>query len=334
MVAVLHLGFWAWVPSREPGTLAKLLPDYPHLPEISAWAAHGWAGVEIFFVISGYVIAGSAQGRTAAEFFWGRVKRLVPGLWVCTAIGAAVLLLFEPIRIVAVKFLLSAIVWPLGGGVDGVVWTLFVEIIFYGWVWLLLVAKRPDWLLPLGLTLAVLSTAYLVLRLSLGWSPSLITHVLPLRFGCYFGLGIGIWALFSLPRAWMTWTTLMLGFGGGLVEVYLASADRNSLLLDPAPAWPPMLIWACACLIIGYGAYRATDRSAPWIRALGLTTYPLYLLHQLVGGPIVFLLARHGVNRYAALAAGLLTAIVLAALVATKIERRLQRYVPTGRSNA
>ena len=57
------------------------------------WLASGWVGVEIFFVISGYVIALSATNSSAVDFARRRLLRLWPGALVCASITALVLFL-------------------------------------------------------------------------------------------------------------------------------------------------------------------------------------------------------------------------------------------------
>ncbi len=61
-------------------TLYTLLPRisfFSHVPQIR----FGCTGVLIFFVISGYLIAGSwDRHRNALEFLMARVLRIVPGL--------------------------------------------------------------------------------------------------------------------------------------------------------------------------------------------------------------------------------------------------------------
>ena len=63
----------------------------------------GYLGVDIFFVISGYVIMGSFAHRPYAsfedlliEFYTRRVKRLLPTLVLCIVITAVLACLFDP----------------------------------------------------------------------------------------------------------------------------------------------------------------------------------------------------------------------------------------------
>src|ERR1700760_4093119 len=95
-VAVFHLTFWSWAwastgtaPGFEHYVSAGL-----HFESAAPFTWFGWVGVEIFFVISGFVIANSASNASAKEFLFGRVLRLYPAVWICSTLTFMVLLLF------------------------------------------------------------------------------------------------------------------------------------------------------------------------------------------------------------------------------------------------
>src|SRR5260370_23518319 len=95
-------------------------------------AGLGLAGVDIFFVISGVVIAKTAPGLTPRQFAWRRIRRIVPLYFVCCipAVIVAVPVGFGWRELVA-TFLL----WPatdvMTSPLLGVAWTLSFEMLFY-----------------------------------------------------------------------------------------------------------------------------------------------------------------------------------------------------------
>jgi peptidoglycan/LPS O-acetylase OafA/YrhL len=73
-VAVFHQMFWSWAwssigvpPAFEHYVAADVL-----FPSAAPFTWFGWVGVEIFFVISGFVIANSASKSSPIEFLLGR----------------------------------------------------------------------------------------------------------------------------------------------------------------------------------------------------------------------------------------------------------------------
>src|SRR4051794_242345 len=89
MVMFYHYGFWVW--AYPAGISARATGGIPPHPEMG-FVGSGWVGVQVFFVISGFVIAFSAENSTPLKFFEARFRRLVPAVWVCAPISAIVLL--------------------------------------------------------------------------------------------------------------------------------------------------------------------------------------------------------------------------------------------------
>jgi len=106
---------------------------------------YGEFGVDIFFVISGFVITLSSEGRSGWGFARSRIIRLIPAFLVCSIIT----LLFD-ITIPGVDpaerfraWLFSLTFFPKLFGSDylsSVYWTLSIEIMFYSWVFLLIIS--------------------------------------------------------------------------------------------------------------------------------------------------------------------------------------------------
>lgn len=106
------------------------------MPTVFRFASYGWIGVEIFFVISGFVICMSCWGRTPRQFFTSRVIRLYPAYWFAIAFTTTVLMLLPGVwdRLRMRDVLLNITMLQSGSGVmnvDGVYWTLWSELRFY-----------------------------------------------------------------------------------------------------------------------------------------------------------------------------------------------------------
>lgn len=62
--------------------------NYSPIPflEIGHFTRYGYLGVQLFFVVSGYVILLSVQGKTLRQFFLSRITRLYPAFWVAVTL--------------------------------------------------------------------------------------------------------------------------------------------------------------------------------------------------------------------------------------------------------
>ena len=75
LVMMFHLCYW------RNGRVA------PDSDAFNATWWFGWVGVEIFFTISGFVIAFSAQNSEPKKFALSRLVRIVPMVWICASIA-------------------------------------------------------------------------------------------------------------------------------------------------------------------------------------------------------------------------------------------------------
>src|SRR5690606_9220061 len=113
---------------------------FPTLHRASAW---GTFGVDLFFVISGFVILLTAWGRTVPQYVASRVSRLFPAYWVAVALTGVLLLWIwpdrKPVSVPQVGANLTMVQSAFGiGHLDGAYWTLWTELRFYLLVGLLM----------------------------------------------------------------------------------------------------------------------------------------------------------------------------------------------------
>jgi exopolysaccharide production protein ExoZ len=258
-------------------------------PLLGNWALSGFAGVDMFFVISGFVmvwVTRAYQGNSAAlpRFWLARFLRIYPLWWLVLSMVVAVWMikpewvyashLTDP-DIMRSYLLFPAKELPL----HAVGWTLIHEVWFYLVFGLLLMA--PSWLLPFML----LIWAGLVGAMALFFpSPSdpllaLIRHPLTLEF--ILGAVVGLLAKkgqFPNPR-------LMLQLGCFAVVLASLSTRENPAVVFE-DEWTRVVFFGmpCAFIVWGFvGMEQTAQNVAPrWAQALGTWSYSLYLIHVLV----------------------------------------------------
>jgi exopolysaccharide production protein ExoZ len=255
--------------------IGDYVPDFPI----------GAAGVDLFFVISGFVmVVASADlfGRRGAPpyFFLRRLARIVPLYWLLTGIFVFILfagghhssswlsasevvtsLLFIP------HSLPSGVVVP----VYGLGWTLNYEMMFYV-TFSAVLFSRPRIAIPM-LSLAMLWLAYIVPRYSFGVPISFWASPIIVEF--VFGMIIGLARLegYRMPN----W--LALGLVVAALCWFAASATTFWLAFNREFCWG----LPAAAMVAGGGLCRTDMLSRNWLaRSLilvGDASYALYLVH-------------------------------------------------------
>jgi peptidoglycan/LPS O-acetylase OafA/YrhL len=267
------------------------------------WLPGGFVGVDIFFVISGYLISGIVLKDLAADrfTFWSfyrrRIRRILPALlfMLLTCGVAGWYLLFDEEFKKLAGYALAGILSVanirsyLEGGYFATaadltpllhLWSLGVEEQFY-LVWplvLLLTRGRPWRTLTVLLSIIVLSFALNVARVERA-----ATEVFYLPFTRMWELGLGAllawWEAFGPPRSVPRVARHVASlFGAVLLAASLWIIDRDKAF----PGWWAALpTFGCALVIAG-GADAWLNRtllSRPIITGVGLISYPLYLWH-------------------------------------------------------
>jgi peptidoglycan/LPS O-acetylase OafA/YrhL len=282
----------------------------------------GWVGVEIFFVISGFVIAISAEQARPAAFLRRRALRLFPAAWVCASATLIVLAMATPDAGLGLAWLHSIGFWPVARWVDPSYWTLGVELCFY-----LLIATglrsadRARVIERRGLAIGALSLIFWLI--AAGWQATPMMDYRPFQLlllphGCFFALGILARSMLSRGVTAERTMLTVLFYATALAEIAGRTAERtHALHIEASPA-APILIFS-----FGLAVVLASSRLQPLLErrinlelatTLGLLTYPLYLIHQEVGAAIVAAAMRAGLGYWPAIAVTL--AIVLAAACA------------------
>jgi peptidoglycan/LPS O-acetylase OafA/YrhL len=361
-VAVFHLMFYSWAGASigAPQGFEQYFAADVQFPNAAPYTWFGWVGVEIFFVISGFVIANSASKSSPKEFLFGRALRLYPAVWIASTLSLVILLIF--LREKASEFILpyfqAMLLVPKGINgkwLDAVYWTLAAEMAFYGLVFCTLLTNRVTlrhlaWGLTIwsaafnAFSMVVLSGAlesnmlyWMVLMFRVPGATWMLNH------GCFFALGI--WLFMSANRTLTTreWVAVAVTCLSGCAEIYYFSDFLVKAMpaISDEPVFLPVLVWAAAVLLIGFAANKnrqqvagtASPEAPAYLRTLGLITYPLYLTHNVTGTAMIRVLTDAGMDASLAVWASLAMLVPICWFICAKIEPAIRRLLKEFFSN-
>jgi exopolysaccharide production protein ExoZ len=303
---------------------------------------YGWIGVQIFFVISGFVIANSAYGSTARKFVISRFLRLYPVAWCALPINAVAIAIAHPAAYVqlgigvglSIKDLIGSFVLFDRDHLASAYWTLVVELSFYAVVALALCFKRFNNVQIWGVILVLWSSPLmvrLVLR-SLGHEPNYWAHGLGLNtvtlvhHGFYFGLGMLIWVVKERHISWVGLSAAALALVAAAGEIGDVVQGFNGFFLSCYGIFLASVIGICLSMRFNDRFPRSVALRGT-IRLLGLATYPFYLLHEAVGGFVLVQMNRVSGAHLLNLVIALLVIGVISILIARYAEPALRRVL-------
>ena len=231
----------------------------------------GGAGVDVFFVISGFIMMFACRdGMPAAEFLRARFVRIVPFYWLMILVSAPVWTDPSVGRVIA-----TTLFWPTQDSrgwwlpAVGQGWTLTYEILFYAGVAVVL----P---LPARARALALTAAAAALCLVQAVSAPAAFGTLGISASAFVEFVMGVWL-------YLIWRTGRLR-GCGLSYCVLGCLAIAMTLAQPAMPWR-VIVWGIPALCIVTGALLLEGRAlrlAARLSLLGDASFSIYLVHPLV----------------------------------------------------
>ncbi|MCK1396147.1 acyltransferase [Bradyrhizobium sp. 1] len=298
----------------------------------------GYGGVDLFFVISGFIIVHSTSSSTDwATFAKRRFLRVAPLYYVFTLIAVVICyvrpsvfnltgidaaMIVKSLAFVPFEIAKNNIypVYPLG-------WTLNYEIFFYALFTPMLLLNN------VRLRVAMLCAVLLALVLAgtrihdpaqQGMIAYFCTRPLILDFA--FGMIIAIWPYFPTRTVVPSYALLIAGFAG--LVWFGRILPTETVTIFPWSGTTLRYGVPSALIVAGMVGLQSCGRTAsnPLLKQLGDASYSLYLSHFLVVLPLEFAASVYLHDDLATLAAGMIamiTALAFGVLVYRSVERPL-----------
>lgn len=283
------------------------------LPSVSVpW---GHYGVNLFFMISGFVIFMTLHRvKRPMDFIVSRFSRLFPAFWAAIIITFLLTHAFAlPDKTVSAS-VAGMNLFMIHGlfkipHVDGVYWTLEIELIFYAMALLLYLMGRLDKVHAALLTLLMLRLAYFLADrfagIELSWT---LSHILILPYIAWFVCGIMIYRLVTFPTESPRKDVIVL------VAAIVQLTIVENLFIG--------LLAACLSLVLLAAVKgRLSVLANPVLAWLGAISYTLYLLHENIGWGIIMHLERAGLAADLTILMAIAIALALASALTWLVER-------------
>jgi peptidoglycan/LPS O-acetylase OafA/YrhL len=269
--------------------------------------------VFLFFIISGFVISMTLENaRHIGDFIVSRFSRLYPTYVFCLLLTFIVGFLFplpgQELSIIQLFYNFTMVQEYIGQeSIDGVYWSLHVELMFYSLMAVLYMTGMFRHVLWFVLAWNLTGLASHLLQTQINWRPPLKLDVLlALEYAHFFSAGVAFYVLWKGRSHLLCYSVLAVS-----ALSFFAALPENI-------AWLAVLLFVPFGLAIAGKMVFLNRRVLLW---MGAVSYAFYLLHQMLGYRVIASLTAVGISRDVAMIAALACTLALANFMTFRIER-------------
>ncbi|MCV6628465.1 MAG: acyltransferase [Flavobacteriaceae bacterium] len=257
---------------------------------LSGFSQYGYMGVDLFFIISGFVILMSASNSNIFRFLTSRISRLYPAYWFAVSLTALSIWLWDAKAMDVSWFQYLVNMTMLQGAfgvenIDGVYWTLYVELRFYFLIGVMLLFRKMKYVNYLMWFLIIVSILRLFISFEISpiWLKIIYATSFPI-WSHYFVGGMILYLFYKKKYDYTHW--ILFAFAVALGAIYAARHamhldERMGVFFNPYITISLVLVFYSVMLATVFGKMQFLQ-SKSYI-TIGALTYPLYLLHQNLG---------------------------------------------------
>lgn len=296
------------------------------------FSKYGYLGVDLFFIISGFVILMTALNSDLTNFMISRFSRLYPAYWFCLLITTVVIVLFGSPIFEVTTFQIAANLTMFNGFfeipyVDGVYWSLLIELKFYILIGIILLFRAIKHIKIFALVLLAVAILQLLLPFKDAPLPLKLLYFMAFpRWSSYFIAGMFFFLIYKEGRKWQY---LLAIFGCYLVSLQYSflKVDYMNEMYSHHFSYTSASLFITVFYFLFYliSVERLNFLNVKSFLAIGGLTYPLYLIHQNVGYIVLNHLGPY-INKWVLLVLLITFMLTFTYLINNKIEKPLGNY--------